>query len=238
MPLPIEISTSDQRMQVSKSRKLPLLIDLEEMQSLFSFLGDFQIFDVSRKVTQSSAEIPKTEFLNVYGSYVEGIKSGKLIDEGPLRPYFSAVFTNTPDVLYALPVGAERYLIKAKRPVVQSQRHHFIYSDTFHFGVMGEDSITWGIQFSYPQLFLDPQTSAIGKVEKNPTFPNTELFQSLAKWVREHTSPTPFVVQGKITNQPIRLGKRCFGWINNHPALKAKNLYVADRKNPPPSDPI
>lgn len=226
MPLPIEISTSDERMQVSKSRKLPLLLDSDEMADLLNFLGDFQIFDVSRKVTAEKAQISNADFLKAYTSYVNGIKTGELIDEAPLRPYFSAIFTVTPDVLYAVPVSGEQYLIKAKRPVVQLQRHHFIYTDTFHSGVMGTESITWGIQFSYPQLYLDPKTNAIGKVEKNPLFPNTELFQSLAKWVREHTSPTPFVVQGKIINQPIRLGKRCFGWINNHPALKAKNLHI------------
>lgn len=236
MPLPIEISTSDQRMQVSKSRKLPLLLDVDEMADLLNFLGNFEIYDVSRKVTAETAQISKADFLNAYRTYVQGIKSGELIDEAPLRPYFSAIFTVTPDVLYAIPVGKEEYLIKAKRPVVQLQRHHFIFTDTFHSGVMGAESITWGIQFSYPQLYLDPKTNAIGKVEKNPLFPNTELFASLAKWVREYTSPTPFIVHGKTSNQPIRLGKRCFGWINNHPSLKAKNLYVADRKNPQPSD--
>lgn len=234
----IEISTAAKEglLQVSKSRKLPVLIDADEMADLFSNLGNFEIFDVSRKVSEDLAQISKSDFLNVYRAYVEGIKSGNLVDEAPLRPYFSAIFTVTPDVLYAIPVGDGKYLIKAKRPVVQLQRHHFIYTDSFHSGVIGAESITWGIQFSYPQLFLDPKTNAIGKVEKNETFPNTELFQSLAKWVRNYTSATPFVIDGKVSNQPIRLGKRCFEWINNHPALKAKNLYVADRKNPYPSD--
>ncbi|MBS0629900.1 MAG: hypothetical protein JSS30_06740 [Verrucomicrobia bacterium] len=234
--MPIEISTATLGMQVSKSRKLPILIDAEEMRELLAVLGEFSIFDVSRKVSKESAEILKADFLKVYSEYVNGIKTGKLIDEAPLRPYFSAIFTLTTDVLYALPVGKDHYLIKAKRPVVQLQRHHFIYTDTFHSGVMGAESVTWGIQFSYPQLFLDPETNAIGKVEKNPNFPNTELFQNLAVWVRNNTVATPFVVQGKVRNQPIRLGKRCFTWINNHPALKARNLYVADRKNPSPSD--
>ncbi len=223
-------------MQVSKSRKLPILIDADEMEALFSFLGTFEIFDVSRKVTEETAEISKADFLSAYATYVNGIKTGQLVDETPLRPYFSAIFTLTPDVLYAIPVGQDNYLIKAKRPVVQLQRHHFIYTDTFHSGIIGAESITWGIQFSYPQLYLDPKTNAIGKVEKNPLFPNTELFQKLAKWVRDHTSATPFVAKGKVTNQPIRLGKRCFAWINNHPTLKARNLYVADRKNSPSSD--
>ena len=84
----IEIASSSQGMQVSKSRKLPILIDAEEMEALFSFLGAFKIFDVSRKVTEKTAEISKADFLSAYATYVNGIKTGHLIDEAPLRPYF------------------------------------------------------------------------------------------------------------------------------------------------------
>ncbi|NGX60374.1 MAG: hypothetical protein KR126chlam3_01547, partial [Chlamydiae bacterium] len=142
------------------------------------------------------------------------------------------VFTASPDLLYAMPLKENKYLIKAKRPVIQLQRHHFIYSDGFYSGIIGEKSITWGIQFSYPQLFLDTKTGIIGKVEKNDRFPNTALFQRLTKWVRDNTSATPFCIKEKRVNQPIRLGKKCFSWINNHPELKERGLYVAARKNP------
>ena len=237
MQLPVDISNLGKEgvLQVSKSRMLPILVDGDEMRELFAFLKTFEIFDVSRKVTAQQARISKEDFLKVYDGYVEGIKKGKLIDETDLRPYFSSVFTVTSDALYAIEVGKDQFLIKPRCPVVQLKRFHFIYTDSFHPGVMGEGSVTWGIQFSYPQLYLDPKTNAIGKVEKNEHFPNTELFQKIAKWVRDHTSPTPFAVQGKTVNQPIRLGKKCFGWINNHPRLKGKNLYVSDRNNPQPS---
>ena len=131
-----------------------------------------------------------------------------------------------------MPLSNGKYLIKQKRPVIQLQRHHFIFTDSFHSGVISKESITWGIQFSYPQLFLDPKTKQIGKVEKNDTFPNTELFSRLAKWVRDNTVATPFVYEEKKMNQPMRLGKECFVWINHHPGLKKRGLYVASRKNP------
>ena len=80
-------------------------------------------------------------------------------------------------------------------------------------------------------LQLDPKTKAIGKVEKNDAFPNTELFYRLAKWVRDKTSATPFLIGEKRINQPIRLGKQCFDWVNRHPRLKEMGLYVS-RKGP------
>ncbi len=232
MSLPVRVSSKESALQVSKSRKLPVLINLEEMEALLASLGTFSIFDVSRPVTVEEMEISPKDFLFHWGRYVEGIVTGKLIDEAPLRPYFSAVFTTTPDALYAIALANGKYLIKAKEPVIQLQRHHFIFSEGFHSGVMGEGSITWGIQFSYPQLYLDPKTNQIGKVIKNSTFPNTELFQKLAKWVRSYTSATPFVFEEKQINEPMRLGKQCFDWINHHPTLKEKQLHVASRKNP------
>lgn len=233
MSPPIEISSPEKEgtLQVSKSRKLPLLIDIDEMDHLLEVLTPCTILDVSRPIDLEYAIIPKDLFRDQYRLYVEGIKQGKLIDETPLRPLFSGMITVKPESVFAQSLSNGKYLIKTRIPAIQMQRHHFIFSDTFHSGVMGEGSITWGIQFSYPQLFLDPKTKEIGKVEKNDLFPNTELFHRLAKWVRDHTSPTPFLVEGKKMNQPIRLGKKCFSWINQHPHLKERGIYVAPRKN-------
>lgn len=230
----IEISSPEKEgvLQVSKSRKLPVLIDSDEMAHLFEILSPCRIFDVSRPVGLQEGEVAKEYFLDKYRAYVDGIKQGSLIDETPLRPYFSSIITLESSAIFAQELANGKYLIKARLPAIQMQRHHFIISDTFHSGVMGEESITWGIQFSYPQLYLDPKTKEIGKVEKNHLFPNTELFHKLAKWVRDHTLATPFIFNGKKVNQPMRLGKNCFSWINRHPKLQARGVYVEARKNP------
>jgi len=230
MPLDLSTPEKEGQLQVSKSRKLPILLDVSEMQSLFETLEPFHIFDVARPVSLEESEISKEDFLTNYARYVQGIKEGHLIEEN--LPIFSSVFTSTRDVLYAMQLENGKVLIKPRLPVIQLQRHHFIYSDTFHSGVIGTDSVTWGIQFSYPQLYLDPQTRAIGKVDRSEKFPNTLLFQRLAKWTRDHTSATPFLIDGKRVNQPMRLGKNCFSWINNHPGLKIRGLHVEPRKNP------
>ncbi|NGX39578.1 MAG: hypothetical protein KR126chlam1_00910 [Chlamydiae bacterium] len=225
----LDVSTPEKEgaLQVSKSRKLPILITVEEMANLFEELGSFHLFDVSRPVSLEKGEISREDFLEAYSRYVEGIKNGNLTDETPLRPFFSAAMTIDPDLLYAMELKNGDYLVKARRPVVQLQRHHFIYTDAFYSGVMGENSITWGIQFSYPQLYLDPQTNEIGKVGKSEEFPNSVLFDRLAKWVRRETRATPFLTEKGKENQPIRLGKKCFSWINRHPGLIARNLKVA-----------
>jgi len=231
MPQSLDLSTPEIEgvLQASKSRKFPILIEREEMEALFDALGDFFLFDASRPQTIETAEISKKDFLQAYGEYISGIKRNELIDEGILRPLFSAVLTEDPALLYAMRLSNGKVLIKQRRPVIQLQRHHFIFSEvskTYHSGVIGEDSITWGIQFSYPQMYLDPKTRAISKVEKNALFPNTALFECLAKWVRHYTRATPFIYQGEKKNVPMRLGKQCFSWIQEHPGLKKNHLEV------------
>jgi hypothetical protein len=55
---------------------------------------------------------------------------------------------------------------------------------------------------------------------------NAQLFQKIKQWVRDTTRATPFVVDGKKTNVPIRLGKTSFSWIHNHPQLIQQKIGV------------
>lgn len=231
----LRISTPETEgvMAISKSLKHQMLVDAEEMRNLFDFLGLFEIFVVSEPVTEETIKIEKEEFLKVYAEYVSALKGGKIPDERALRRYFSSVFTVTQEALYAMEVGRDKFLVKALKPVLQLQLHHFFVSHIdgkFHPMVLGKNSITWGIQFSYPQLYQNPLTQEFAKVTETAEFPNTALYKRLAKWLREHTSPTPFVFQGKRSNEPIRLGKSCFEWIGNHRGLKEQGIYVRNEK--------
>lgn len=232
MIFPLKLSSPDKQgvMRASKWLKYQLLLDEIEMRSLFEALAPFEIFVVSEPVTSKTLMIEKEDFLQTYAAYVQALKSGHLPDERNLRRYFSAIFTESRDALYAMEVGSERYLIKTLKPVVQLQLHHFFVSTIdgkFHPMVLGQDSITWGIQFSYPQLFQSPTTYAYARVDNSPEFPNTELFHRLVKWQRANTLPTPFVFNGKRSNEPIRLGRKCLEWIEKHPGLLKHNVQVA-----------
>lgn len=215
-------------LQVSKWLKLPILIDVDEMENLLDSLGDFWIFLVSGVTAKERGDLSKKEFLNSYASYILSLKNHTLSEDPRIRSYFSSVWTVSTDSLYAIPVGDDQQLIKVDKPVIQLQLHRFDYSPIdgkFRSMVFGKDSITWGIQFSYPQLYQDEQMQII-QVREGEGFPNTYLFKCLQKWVRVHTVATPFEVNHKRVNVPIRLGKNCFSWINNHPQLKDKGIKV------------
>jgi hypothetical protein len=226
IPLQATVSGS---LQASKWQKLPILIDIDEMQSLLSMLGQFWIVQVSGLIPVGQALISQETFLEVYSHYLSNLKNGENATDARVRSYFSSVWTTSLEALYAVKVNEQQCLVKVKQPVVQLQAHRFDYSfadGTFRSMVMGQESISWGIQFSYPHLYQDENLQVL-TVREGPQFPNTALFKQLQKWVRSHTIATPFEVEGKRVNVPIRLGKQCFHWINTLPQLQAKGLRVA-----------
>lgn len=216
--------------QVSKALKIRVLLDEKEMEDLVFNIGDFEIYDVSRVVGEDHGFIDKRVFLRGYSQFVEALRTGKFPDESLVKHLFSSVFTMKRELLYAMKVGEKKFLIKALRPIIQLQTHHLLYSELdgkFHSIAQGKETIAWGLQFSYPQIFQDPKSKSFSKVTSTPDFPNTALFLALQQWMRQNTLPTPFMVQGKKINLPVRLGKRCFSWIERHPCLIEKGFQIA-----------
>ncbi len=198
------------------------------MQSLLMALGLFWIVQTNGLVSFGEEVIQLETFLEVYRDYITALKKGESLQDSRLRSYFSSAWTITPESLYAVQINPQQCLIKIQKPVIQLQLHRFDYSfadKTFRSMVMGKESISWGIQFSYPHLYQDEHFQVL-TVKEEPRFPNTSLFKKLQQWVRANTIPTPFEVEGKKTNVPIRLGKECLNWINTYPQLKDKGLLV------------
>ena len=228
---PIRISSPKMEgiLQVSKWLKIQVLLDPEEMEELFKMLNNPYIVVVSEPVEPQDAVIPASVFLDRYKDYVHLLRQGQIPLTDDFRRYFSCAISQTLDAFYAIPAGGLKYLIKPNKPVIQMQAHHFFYSDLdkkFHPMVLSSDSISWGLQFSYPQLFQSPKTRQIEKVTDTPEFPSSALFSTLSKWMRSATLPTPFEVNGTRANSPIRIGKKSLDWIKTHPQLKMKGIQV------------
>lgn len=226
----LRISTVEEApLQTSKWLKTQVILDENEMRDLCNSLGGFYFFLCGSVCDQGEGELNKENFLKHYRDYITALQHGNLPDQASYRQWFSPVMTTTTEVLYAIPIGENKQLIRVAKPVVQLQAHHMGYSEIdgkFRPMVFGSDSIPWGIQFSYPQLFQDDATKEVMQVRHSPEFPNSPLFQSLQKWMRIHTIPTPFMVNGEAMNVPMRIGKACLPWINKHPQLQAKGIAV------------
>lgn len=218
-----------QPLQVSKWLKIQVLLDTEEMGKLLIDLGDIIIALTGCVCNLDEGFILKESFLGCYKRYIDELKERQIPDESHFRSFFSATFTVALDHLYAVMVNDGKHIIRACKPVVQLQSHRMIYSPEdgkFRSMVFGLESIAWGIQFSYPQLYQDAATHDVMQVGVSSSFPNTILFRHLQKWMREHTVPTRFEIEGKRMTLPVRIGKSCMKWINRHPQLTLKGFKV------------
>jgi hypothetical protein len=208
--------------QGSKYLKFQVLCDADELRMLLD--GTFQIYPLTGLV--DGEPIASEYFIKEYTSWIEKLKQGQIPTDGELRSILAAAWTAEGDALWKQEVPGHRYLIKIAKPVVQVQAHFFSYSPidgVFRPMTMGSGSIFWGLQFSFPQIYQDPKTMEFHEVDESA---NAELFQKIRQWVRDRTRATPFVVDEKRVNVPIRLGKNCFSWIHNHPQLKQQKIGV------------
>lgn len=216
-------------LQVAKWIKVQVLLDSSEMQAFIEALDTPYFVCVSDPVCSENALLSSVSFMEIYRAYVDALKHGSVLQEESLRRAFSCALSKTLDAFYAVPLQDGRFLIKPCLPVVQMQAHHFFYSSLdgkFHPMALSVESISWGLQFSYPQLYQDPKTKQVVKVGDEALFVNTSLFSALMRWMRSYTMPTPFIVDGNRTNAPIRVGKKARVWVSSHPQLQAKGIRV------------
>lgn len=206
--------------QASKWLKWQVLCSEEELRTLFEMLKPFWLFHLTG-IVDGKPMAPEV-FLAEYGRWIEKLKQGQVPTEEEQRRLLACAFTDDLESLWLQDVK-KGYLVKVAKPVMQVQSHFFSYSEvdqTFRPMSMGVQSIFWGLQFSWPQIYQDPHTMEICETKMH------RLPKALQVWVREWTRPTPFVVGGKKINSPIRLGKGCFSWIHHHPELKEQGIGI------------
>jgi len=214
------------QLSVAKWLKIFLLIDAEEMRELFTFLdAHFLFYQVQRVIKSGEGILAPSAFLQLYEDYVCILQKGEIPPDSIQRE-FSLAMSVTNEALYALSVEGERQIIKPILPIIQLQANRVRYTPedhSFRCPVFGVGTFSWGIQIAYPQIYQNPETHEVSGTDH---FPNAPLFKAIQKWVRNATRATPFLVKGKKQNEPIRLGKKCFSWINNHPELKPQNISI------------
>lgn len=207
-------------MQVSKWLDVAALLDVEEMESLRHSLPPFKIYFNGIVVDSGMVQIEWSEFLNVYSGYIEALKKGELPLESHCRPFFSSVWTVSDDSILLTPCPEGKAIPRPWQPVIQLQLHKFAISDVdgkVRSMVYGKDTIFWGIQWSFPQLFMEPETKRIIKLNQEDVNGNFAFFKQLQKWMRHNTEPTVFQIGDQKISSPIRIGLGCKEWISHHP---------------------
>jgi hypothetical protein len=202
----------------SKWLHLDFLVDQKEFETLFC--EPFFLFSTLGVQPQGKNTITKEQFLTTWQCYIDTIQSGSIVQDNDYRFFFTAILTQDLGAIRALDLPDNKEIIIPYEPIVQMQLHRFAYSEAdgkFHSQAFGKTSVSWGVRISYPQLFQSPTSR---EVLAGNSFSNIKLFKHIQSWLREVSIATPFIVQGRRMNVPIRLGKNCLPWINKHSDLK------------------
>jgi hypothetical protein len=208
------------------------------MVNLCKALGEFSIYEVSRVVGRDHGYVEKEKFLHAYSLYIQALCEGLAGDALSNHSIFSTIFTRSSEFLYAMPVGETGFLVKPTLPVIQLQTHAIIYGidGQFRSVARGKNTISWGLQFSFPQIYKDPKTKSILNTSHHPASLNRALFLTLSQWVRENSVPTPILPPQPAPLRkiylPMRIGKRCFAWINRHCDLQRDHLQICPLTQP------
>lgn len=220
--------SEDHPLEAAKWLSLPMMLNPGELENLLKSLGDIHIVKTLSRVEEGKEEISRDEFVSLYAEYVGFLKEGAIPESRRFKGVFSSVITLDLDALFSVPLDSGYHVVKVKSPIIQMQYHTMKWSKEegkFRSQLFGQDSLPWGILFSYPQILLHQETKEIIKAD-SPGFINYRLFKEIQKWQRQHTIPTPFLVDERRINTSQRLGKECLSWIENHPLFKLHDLKI------------
>lgn len=200
----------------AKWQKMQVLLEASEFASLLDLAGGV-LFD---RLEEISHERAKKE----YSDYVTALREGRV----PSPPSFAWSWSLSLEAFYILDTGNGRQ-IKVKEPVVQLTHHQMNYTpeeNAFRSNLFGPETIYWGLQFAFPQLFMEPVSKEVVKVSDPKRFYNLSLFRQVKSFLREHSLPTPF----EGVNAPQRVGKQALSWVANHPHLVKKGLKLKSNR--------
>lgn len=202
-----------QKPHFSKWQKVQVLLDPIELERLLQDLSPLFILNTSGVVLREKISIEIDEFACLYKKYI-AILRGKIPKEKiPLSFALSQRLEN----FCVVNLSSNKYICRMIQPDVQIQAYSFLLDESGKplLQVFSEESVPFGLQFSYPAIFQDGATSEVFSTTKN-TFSGWKLFSAIRSWIRNHTFPLPIRFQEKNIRLPIRLGRLAAFWITNH----------------------
>lgn len=210
-------------MRCSKWLRHAVLLSSEEMKSFLDSLGSFFLIPSAGLVSSENWQVTKEEFLLQYSSYIEWLQSSSELPSPSERKFFTLMLSTSLDDFYAVPTSSDRYVIKARRPVIQIQLYHcFIsrFDGQIHPMALSPESFSWGIQISYPQIYEDPSTHQFSKVMLVKDFITTEVFKEMVQWFRKNTKPVSLEIRDQKIYAPFRIGKESTDLVSSHLGLQ------------------
>lgn len=208
--------------QVSKWLYQRALLTPQELKALFEELGHICLFRLGKILPKEDLELSLNQYIFEYKAYLEGLSK----EEGEGFP--AVGMTCDREAMEFSEVRQDGWLAKPQLPIVQMRQHTFIMTmdGRLQSSSYSASAIRFGIEFAYPQLFVDPTSQKIVEIRKEERYSNNEIFMKLTKWMRNHTKPTPILWKDKKINATFRLGKSALPFVVDHADLKREQINI------------
>lgn len=212
-PLQIIESSDFKRPLFSKWQKIQVLLDPIEMENLLRYLSPLAILNISEVVPFDKTSLTIDTFMNKYQKYIDMLRGKTPKQKISLTYALSQQIEN----FRAIAVGQKQYICRPLQPEVHMQTHEFLLDSNGKIlpQVFSKETISWGIQLSYPAIFQNAYTMEVIQATRT-SFNGWKVFSCIRNWIRTHTLPLPVHYQEKIIQLPIRLGKKAATWIQDH----------------------
>lgn len=226
---PIRIHPYAEEIRYAKWLQTPLLCSLEELDLLLHSLGSIFLVPAGGLLEREALFVSPEDLRSTYQQYLAWIVSSAALPSAEMRRHLTLMMSVSLDSFSAAEIKTGRFMIKPVQPVVMIQPYHFFMSSLdqkIHSMVMSQESISWGLQFSYPQMYEDPKNHLFGKISEAPEFPNTALYKKVVQWVRSFAMPAPVHYMGQKTHASFRIGKQAFALAQAHKGLQKRGIEV------------
>lgn len=227
MQFEVSLPQAQNRYRASKWIAFQMLLTRNELEDLFNEISA-QVFCCIAKVDEEKNLLyHKESYLSLYTSYLEALKSQNKFLIKQLLISLNVALAYDESSLYKVLAPNNKCLIKIKKPCIQVKPFNFVY----HFGlekfltnIKSEEAIYFGLEFSFPQIFQDPQSQEIQSLFKNNLSLSETYFNKIRLFVREKTKPAKFLISDKRKVATFRIGKTCAGFVEELSFLKEKQL--------------
>ncbi|PCI76629.1 hypothetical protein COB21_04165 [Candidatus Aerophobetes bacterium] len=217
-------------MQASKWLRIRILLDEKTLTQWFDLIGQVCFVNLFATKSEDALIVSPEEVLSRYTQYMEQIKAGKEVDHAYFQKKLTLHMTKDPKSCYKTALkGKSIYFAKEKAPGVRMALFGFSWDKShreIHSNVYSKTTISWGLEFSYPQIFSGSLDTEVVYLAQEKDRPNSALFVQLKQLIRRASKPVKFIYEDQKIISSLRMDKTGGAWINNHFGLKENSLKV------------
>ncbi len=194
-----------------------------EWEELFSSIPGFLCFSLKNPQHESEILKDKKELFTAYREDVERFLHSKaLIHSQKILPL---ALTRDPQDLGLQKVADGRVLVSIRRPLLLLRPHFFSLSQ-LDLSIAGGKRVFWGLQVSYPLVYIDPTSQ---EIQEGIQAPNGAIFTSFRKWIRKKTKYISLRIGEKRIACPYRISKEMIPLLKKNPSSLPEGVSVEEK---------